>query len=192
MRLSSMQKAMSSRRLSSVTNSMGGRGRGRLGGRGGGNNENSAQADLQALILGNNSRMQPGSGRGPQKIIIPGGQPKPSGGGALIVPENGAGLSGGMDAIGDSISTPTPPSRYRPPAGFMNDEIDEDSTANLEPQEMINKLRSKAARWYTLAKYIPSLYKQQYDSSILADLTGITPVVQNKWIVAGKRSSRGQ
>ena len=166
---------------------MGGRGRGggRLGGRGSNSENSGAMADLQALILGPSKPPGPGGSRAPQKIIIPGGQPKPSGGGAsLIVPEGGSGL-GASDVIGESITTPTPPSRYRPPAGFMNEEIDEDATASLDPQEMISKLRSKAARWYTLAKYIPSLYKQQYDSSLVDDLTGIAPVIQNKWVVAG-------
>ena len=139
----------------------GGRGRGS----GSGENDNAVR-DLQALILGGGARQntpQPGGARTAQKIIIPGrpSGPPPGGGGTLVVadPASGTGMSTD-NMIGESITTLTPPSRYRPPAGFMNEELDEDTTLNLTPQEMLSKLRSKAGRWYTLGKFIPALYKQ--------------------------------
>ena len=167
------------------------------------------------LILGPNGTIMPREQARQQKLIIPGGgRPSPSPGapGQLIMPDQQTGVAGMID-IGDrygagvrqwgsvhilcsvcnapsflllcSVTTPTPPSRYRPPPGFMNETINEDETVNLTADEMLNKLRSRAARWYTLAKYIPALYKQSYTASIIDETAGITPAEQSRMAVAG-------
>jgi hypothetical protein len=164
----------------------GGRGRGGGGGRG----------DGGGLILG------PGLGQTSQefqdhmnarqgkKIIIPGGPGRSSGpptGGPLFVPEEGSmgGAAGGILTDADSVTTPTPPSRYRPPAGFMNEKLNEDETANMPADVMLGRLQSRAGRWPTFAKMISNLYKQSYDSSVISEMTGISPAEQAKWVVAG-------
>lgn len=66
----------------------------------------------------------------------------------------------------------------------MNDTLPEDSTANMEPQEMLNRLRSRAGHWHELAKLFPALNSKGFDSATIDEMTGITPAEQNKWIVA--------
>lgn len=125
-----------------------------------------------------------------KRIIIPGGPGRSSGpptGGPLIVPEEGSmgGAAGGILTDADSVTTPTPPSRYRPPAGFMNEKLNEDETANMPADVMLGRLQSRAGRWPTFAKMISNLYKQSYDSSVISEMTGISPAEQAKWVVAG-------
>ncbi|GAX76910.1 hypothetical protein CEUSTIGMA_g4356.t1 [Chlamydomonas eustigma] len=155
----------------------GGRGRGR-----GGN-------DFGELILGPNGgrgMSRQGDPRAP-KLIIPGGRgnsPPTGAPGQLIMPEEGMGVTGMMD-IGDSVTTPTPPSRYRPPAGFMNEDgLLEDETSKMSPEEMMNRLRTRAGQWHMLAKCIPSLYKLSYTSANIDEISGITPSEQSRWVVA--------
>jgi hypothetical protein len=67
----------------------------------------------------------------------------------------------------------------------MNEKIHEDETLNMTADEMTNRLRSRSAKWFTLAKYIPALYKLSYTSSIIDEIAGITPAEQSRWAVAG-------
>eukprot|EP00195_Chlamydomonas_chlamydogama_P015583 CAMPEP_0202902946 /NCGR_PEP_ID=MMETSP1392-20130828/19415_1 /ASSEMBLY_ACC=CAM_ASM_000868 /TAXON_ID=225041 /ORGANISM="Chlamydomonas chlamydogama, Strain SAG 11-48b" /LENGTH=487 /DNA_ID=CAMNT_0049589829 /DNA_START=253 /DNA_END=1716 /DNA_ORIENTATION=+ len=162
--------------------SYGGRGRGGPGG-----------ADFgDGLILGPGSgrgRPQPQQGGG-QRLIIPGQRgPAPGAPGRLVIPDQQQqGTFGGPGSaldVGDSVTTPTPPNRYRPPAGFMDENLQEDVTANMDPNEMLNRLRARAGKWHQLAKFLPSLHKQGFDSSIVDEATGITPALQDRWMVAG-------
>jgi hypothetical protein len=50
---------------------------------------------------------------------------------------------------------------------------------------MLNKLRNKAGQWHQLAKLLPVLYAKGIDSNTVAELTGVNPVDQNTWVVAG-------
>jgi hypothetical protein len=154
----------------------GGRGR---GGRGGGPGSDSG------MILGGgvSREFQEHLNRG-NRIILPNQQTRsPGAPGQLLVPGD-AGFAGILDAS-DSVTTPTTPNRYRPPAGFMNEQLNEDETANVEPAQMLQRLQAKAGKWYTLAKFIPSLNQQNYDSSVIEQMTGITPAQQSKLAVAG-------
>ena len=55
----------------------------------------------------------------------------------------------------------------------------------MTADEMMNKLRSRSAKWYTLAKYIPALYKLSYTASLIDEIAGINPAEQSRWAVAG-------
>jgi len=95
-------------------------------------------------------------------------------------------LEQGAAELGPEITTPTGPNRYRPPAGFMNEDGPQENPEilRMEPAEMVAKLGSRAGRWHNLAKLLQPLYQSGYDAKALDELTGITPVVQNRWIVA--------
>lgn len=77
------------------------------------------------------------------------------------------------------------PNKYRPPPGFMNENIQDPALAQQDPHEMINKLRSHAGQWHALAKLLPILYAKGFDTNTIAELTGVNPVDQNLWVVAG-------
>jgi hypothetical protein len=49
---------------------------------------------------------------------------------------------------------------------------------NMTPDEMLGKLRSRAGKWHKLAKFLPYLYRQGYDSTVVDQMTGITPAIQ--------------
>lgn len=50
--------------------------------------------------------------------------------------------------------------------------------AAMAPEEMLNKLRSRAGRWHQLAKLFPFLSTAGFDSSHVDEVTGITPAIQ--------------
>ncbi len=50
---------------------------------------------------------------------------------------------------------------------------------------MISRLRSRAGKWWQLARFFVALGKQGWDSSTIDEAAGITPALQNKMIVAG-------
>lgn len=129
----------------------------------------------------------------PGKLILPGqgGSPMPS-----RSPPMPAKMAELPDELGDipletalpgTINTGTAapaPNRYRPPAGFMNEKVAEDDTSKMDPQQMLNKLQAKAGKWHALAKLLPALYSKQFDTSMVSELTGLTPAEQNLWFVA--------
>lgn len=120
-----------------------------------------------------------------KKIIIPGAPsgPPSRGPAKVIIPDKEKNFAGILSDA-DTVTTPTAPGHYRPPAGFMNEELPEDECNSMDPSEMLNRLRTRAGRWYTLGRYIPALYKQNFDSTAIDEITGITPLQQNKWVVA--------
>jgi hypothetical protein len=61
---------------------------------------------------------------------------------------------------------------------------------SMTPDEMLGKLRSRAGKWHNLAKMLPYLYRQGYDSSVVDQMTGITPAVQVKSDLWKKWESR--
>lgn len=67
----------------------------------------------------------------------------------------------------------------------MNDDVQDPALNQTDPQEMLNKLRSRAGQWHQLAKLLPVLYAKGLDSNIIAEMTGLNPVDQNNWVVAG-------
>lgn len=153
-------------------------GRGGRGGRGGDSSP--------GLILGGVSQTSKefqqhlaNKGSSP-RLILPGGRPAPGAQQQLIVADPESGGAAGILDSNDSVTTPTPPSRYRPPAGFMNEEVYEDETTKMQPGEMLSRLQARAGKWYKLAKMITSLQKQNYDSSAISETTGIPPVEQNR------------
>lgn len=158
-----------SHRLSPVVASMGGRG---------------GYGD-SGLILGpNGSPMgRPAGPPGaPGRLIIPGGpgqfgqqQQRPN--------RPSIGLDGPEPSSGPGQLPPA--HKYRPPPGFMNDDVQDPALNQTDPQEMLNKLRSRAGQWHQLAKLLPVLYAKGLDSNIIAEMTGLNPVDQNTWLVAG-------
>ncbi|KAF5836631.1 hypothetical protein DUNSADRAFT_5664 [Dunaliella salina] len=97
---------------------------------------------------GSNSNINPRPGTGPSKLILPGRQGPPSGGmgGRIIIPEQGTEkiLAQGAQALGPELTTITGPNRYRPPAGFMNEDMSPENMETLKasPEEMLNRLRA--------------------------------------------------
>lgn len=160
----------------------GGRDSGLILGPGGNNYGDQNQKAKEArLILPGQQRQSPS--RGPQRLIQP-EQQRPGGrpGGENFLPDDSTlGLVGETQNL---VGGPPTLNKYRPPAGFMNDTLPEDSTANMEPQEMLNRLRSRAGHWHELAKLFPALNSKGFDSATIDEMTGITPAEQNKWIVA--------
>jgi hypothetical protein len=67
----------------------------------------------------------------------------------------------------------------------MNDTPDEDAAANMEPSVLLSRLRSRAGQWHQLAKLLPALYSKGYDTGTIDEETGVNPVEQNRWVVAG-------
>ena len=153
---------------------------------GGGRGGRGGRGSEEGLYLGPGS---PGAGRPPQKIFIPG--QKLTGnvpaGQKLVLPDADGKLptiAGGVLSEEDTVTTLTGPGSYRPPAGFMNETLDEDVTVNMTPDAMLQRLRSRAGQWHQLAKFITALYKQSIDSNIIDEVAGLTPAEQNKWAVA--------
>lgn len=126
-----------------------------------------------------NPRFQPNKGSGlilpgqsnggparPQKLVLPDDEPKTTPPGGVIPP-------------------PPTHNRFRPPPGFMDDRLKNDITANMDANDMLNKLRSRAGKWHELAKYFPGLNAKGVDTAGIDEATGITPAQQNKFMVAG-------
>jgi hypothetical protein len=67
----------------------------------------------------------------------------------------------------------------------MDDAVVDDATANMNPDILLNRLRSRAGHWHQLAKLVPALNSKGYDSSAIDESTGVTPLEQNRWVVAG-------
>ncbi|KAF8061091.1 RAF1 [Scenedesmus sp. PABB004] len=135
------------------------------------------------LILGPNSGNTgpPGGAAGrPRGLILPGGSGQF--GASPGRPRPGIGLSedGPGGAGGGAV-----PNKYRPPPGFMNADAQDPAASALDPQEMLSKLRAGAGHWHALAKFLPVLYAKGLDTNAVAELTGINPVDQNRWVVAG-------
>ncbi len=171
-----------SRASLSVHARFGGRDSGLILGPGGNNYGDQNQKAKEArLILPGQQRQTPS--RGPQRLIQP-EQQRPGGrpGGENFLPDDSTlGLVGETQNL---VGGPPTLNKYRPPAGFMNDTLPEDSTANMEPQDMLNRLRSRAGHWHELAKLFPALNSKGFDSATIDEMTGITPAEQNKWMVA--------
>ncbi|GFH15929.1 uncharacterized protein HaLaN_12256, partial [Haematococcus lacustris] len=99
----------------------------------------------------------------------------------LIIPDKGIEkiLQEGAEGLGPEVVTPTGPNQYRPPAGFMNEQLTETPEfAAMAPQDMMNRLRARAGKWHQLAKMLPLLAKAGYDNTTVDEMTGITPVLQ--------------
>ncbi|KAG2426314.1 hypothetical protein HXX76_013071 [Chlamydomonas incerta] len=133
-----------------------------------------------------------------QRLILPGQQQRTAPG-RIVFPEKQGGSSkpGGSNAdnflpddstlglVGESlVGGPATLNKYRPPAGFMNENLPEDAYSSMEPQEMLNKLRSRAGHWHELAKLMAPLNSSGYSSTSIDEMTGITPLEQSKWVVA--------
>ncbi|GFR49049.1 hypothetical protein Agub_g11075 [Astrephomene gubernaculifera] len=160
-----------------------GRDSGLILGPGGNDGSNNFQRAKEArLIIPGQQRPAPGGGR-PQRILSPDKQQgaRPGGEGSFLPDESSLGLVSNQALPGG----PPMLNKYRPPAGFMNETLPDDSTANTDPQEMLNKLRSRAGHWHDLAKFIPALNSKGYSAAVIDELTGITPAEQNKWVVSG-------
>ena len=153
--------------------------------------------DSGGVILGGNNSGNSWQQQQKQaKLILP-GQSKPGAPGKLVMPTKEGGGSGiplpdsselGLvsEISGNVVVAGGPPTvnKFRPPAGFMNETLWDDSTSNMEPQDMLNRLRSRAGKWHDLAKLIPALNSKGYDSSAIDQATGINPAEQNIWIVS--------
>lgn len=127
---------------------------------------------------------RPGGASGtPQRLIVPGGpgQFGSSAGGAGR-PRPSLGLDD--EPISERGSL-TPPNKYRPPPGFMDADAAPGSDESDDPQEAISRLRARAGAWHVLGKLLPRLYSKGLDTNTIAELTGLNPVEQNTWVVAG-------
>ena len=90
-----------------------------------------------------------------------------------------------LGGIGGTELGPPTVNKYRPPAGFMNEQLPDDGTQSMDAEQMLSKLRSRAGHWHQLAKYVPALLGKGYDSNAIDAVTGITPLEQSRWTVAG-------
>eukprot|EP00775_Hariotina_reticulata_P001974 gene1974-2297_t len=137
------------------------------------------------LILGPNGGPmgRPGGQTGsPGRLIMPGSPGQFSQGqGRQQRPP--IGLSDDAPSSGGG-SLPTA-NKYRPPPGFMNETVQDPAMVATDPQEMLNKLRANGGVWHSLAKYLPVLYAKGFDTNTIAEITGVNPVDQNRWVVAG-------
>jgi hypothetical protein len=147
-----------------------------------------------SLMLGGNQNQRQKEAR----LILPGQPQRAPGGGRLITPERGGrtGPAGEPSFLPDDSTLglvgeqqnlaggPPTLNKYRPPAGFMNETLPDDVTAHMEPQEMLNRLRARAGHWHELAKFMPALTSAGYSATAIDEITGITPLEQNKWVVA--------
>lgn len=98
----------------------------------------------------------------------------------------GSGIEGPSVSVsgiqGSSVSTIN---KFRPPPGFMDDQVQDDSgIAAMAPELMLTKLRAQAGPWHGLAKFLPVLASRGWDASAVDGETGITPAAQNKMLVA--------
>lgn len=145
------------------------------------NNGNQQGGQQQRLIFPGQTGggMKPGTGGGGSgKIVFPNKQS------VLDLPDDTElGLVSDLGK-GAAVNGPPTVNKFRPPAGFMNEQLPEDDTANLDPQQMLNRLRARAGRWHELAKLIPSLNSKGYDSTLIDELAGVTPVQQNEYVVS--------
>lgn len=107
---------------------------------------------------------------------------KEGGSGIQLPDESELGLV--SEISGNVAGGPPTVNKFRPPAGFMNETLADDTTSNMEPQDMLNRLRSRAGKWYDLAKLVPALNSKGYDSSAIDEATGINPAEQNIWVVS--------
>lgn len=139
------------------------------------------------LILG--PGMGSPGGRGAGRLIVPG---QGSSGGVgrpqrLYVPEEEAGLASRL-AEGDGSPAPHVDgqvyNRFRPPPGFMDTETPDTSNMKGDPQELLNRLRTRAGSWHDLGKIIPVLHNEGFDSTVIDEMTGINPAQQNLLAVA--------
>lgn len=139
-----------------------------------------------------------GPGRG---LVLPGQAPGGGGGGRLIIPTTaptGGGAAapvppGGASSVGsallDAADAPAPAAnRFRPPPGFMDRDdaaaVDAD-VASMPAPALLTRLRTQSAPWHQLARLLPALAQKGYDSSAVSEETGVTPLDQNLWQVAG-------
>lgn len=130
-----------------------------------------------SLILGPNGRpQQPSKAPGPGSLILPGQYNQ--GGRSQRSP------MGLENTPSDSAAGPLP-NKYRPPPGFMNDDVQDSALAQADPQQLLSKLRAQSGHWHDLAKCLPILYRKGFDTSKIAEITGVDPVEQNRWVVAG-------
>jgi hypothetical protein len=67
----------------------------------------------------------------------------------------------------------------------MNETVQDPALVATDPQEMLNKLRAHGGVWHSLAKFLPVLYAKGFDTNTIAEITGVNPVDQNRWVVAG-------
>ncbi|GLI59935.1 hypothetical protein VaNZ11_001983 [Volvox africanus] len=153
-----------------------------LGPGGPNNNGNSNQRSKEArLIIPGQQRQVPGGRL--QRLLTPDKQQGGLvGGDSSFLPDDST--LGLVSEQGGLVGGPPTLNKYRPPAGFMNETLPDDASVNIEPQEMLNKLRARAGHWHELAKFIPALNSKGYNSSVIDEMTGITPAEQNKWVVS--------
>jgi len=125
----------------------------------------------------------PGGGAG-GRLIVPPTTTTPGGGGG-----GAPGGGGGGGSLLDGADTTAPAAnRFRPPPGFMDRDdaaaVDAESAATPAPV-LLNRLRTGAAPWHALARALPALAAKGYDASAVSEETGVTPLDQNLWAVAG-------
>lgn len=138
--------------------------------------------------MGRNAGAPGGPG---QRLIIPGGPSfgagRGRGGGEQQrrpgPPGGGLGIDGPEPSSGPGQLPPA--HKYRPPPGFMNADAQDPAANQADPQEMLNRLRARAGAWHQLARLLPVLYAKGLDSNTIAELSGLNPVDQNAWVVAG-------
>lgn len=134
------------------------------------------------LILGPNSNpsSRPSSAPGAGSLILP-GQYNQGGAGR----GQGQRLPIGLDSAPSNSSAGPLPNKYRPPPGFMNQNVQDPALAQADPQQLLNRLRAQSGHWHDLAKCLPILYAKGFDTGTIAEITGVNPVDQNRWVVAG-------
>lgn len=87
--------------------------------------------------------------------------------------------------------TPAPTyNKYRPPAGFSQEESNEweqldASLKAMDSNQLMDMLSTQSGYWHTLGKVIPLLNRAGFDTKLLEDISGIDSRVQNQWMISG-------
>jgi len=145
------------------------------GGRGGAGRGRGDQQDFQN-----------GGGRGRGLgIVDPSGRRLPIGG---TPPPQGGMVGTSLEMPG---GTPAPTyNKYRPPAGFSQEESNEweqldASLKAMDSNQLMDMLSTQSGYWHTLGKVIPLLNRAGFDTKLLEDISGIDSRVQNQWMISG-------
>ena len=71
---------------------------------------------------------------------------------------------------------------FRPPPGFMDDNVEDSSVPSLNTEEMLNRLQQGRGKWHELAGYLPKLQREGIDGSIVEEMSGVDRRTQNLWV----------
>lgn len=145
------------------------------------------------LFPDSNNPDRPGNKKPPGRLIIPNEGPRqpPKSGPRLIVP--GQNTTSNPPPSNTTLITEPDPTvdsgpdgrrTYRPPQGYFSKAKTPDPAAELTAELMLQKLKTWTDRWHVLARFLPKLNDQGYDSIVIEGFTGITKAEQSILAIA--------